>query len=83
MLFVSVFEKKYIMPYIPSLSYLYATIQCRIKPVKVQCTHFRLRVQHIIPGGGGHSTFIWTCRWGVENLTLSQTARRTKKYTLS
>ena len=32
------------------------------------------------PGGGGHSTFMWTgrCRWGVENLTLSQCARCTK-----
>ena len=31
-------------------------------------------------GGGGHSPLKWVggCRWGVQNLTLSQTARRTK-----
>ena len=36
-------------------------------------------------GGGGALTSQLgrECRWGIQNLTLSQTARRTQKYTLS
>ena len=51
-------------------------------------TATRPRDCHVDPGGGGALDFHLDgggggCRWGVENLTLSQTARRTRKYTLS